>query len=266
MMLSDHVDANPAPPALVTTELGEGYRILTLNRPTRLNAFTPAMHHALLAGLDAADADPACRAIILTGAGRGFCSGQDLADRLQLDGAVPDLGRSLDQYYNPLIRRLRAFRCPVIAAVNGVAAGAGANIALACDVVIAARSARFLELFTDLGLIPDCGGTWMLPRLIGAARARAVTLLSEPIAAEQAAAWGLIWQVCDDADLLPEARALAARLAAKPSLGLSLAKQALDASPSNDLDAQLALESQLQRQAGRDPQYLERVKAFASRR
>ncbi|MBS7699676.1 MULTISPECIES: 2-(1,2-epoxy-1,2-dihydrophenyl)acetyl-CoA isomerase PaaG [unclassified Chelatococcus] len=245
---------------------GEGYRILTLNRPSRLNAFNVAMHEALRTALDEAEADDECKALILTGAGRGFCTGQDLADRIPPDGTVPDLGDSLERYYNPLVRRLRAFRCPVIAAVNGVAAGAGANIALACDIVIAARSARFLELFTNLGLVPDCGGTWILPRLIGPARATATMLLATPVSAEQAAAWGLVWKICEDEDLATEARAIAALLARKPSLGITLTKQALGAAGTNSLSAQLDLERDLQRQAGLEPGYVERVKAFLAKR
>ncbi|MEZ0167073.1 enoyl-CoA hydratase-related protein, partial [Microvirga sp. TS319] len=165
-----------------------------------------------------------------------------------------------------LVRRLRAFRCPVIAAVNGVAAGAGANIALACDIVIAARSARFLELFSNLGLVPDCGGTWFLPRTIGTARAKALALLAEPLSAERAEEWGLIWRICEDEMLLTEAKAMAARLASKPILGLTLIKQALEASATNDLSDQLDLERDLQREAGKDPGYIERVHAFMAKR
>ncbi|MGO4570549.1 2-(1,2-epoxy-1,2-dihydrophenyl)acetyl-CoA isomerase PaaG [Microvirga sp. 2TAF3] len=265
-MPNDFRDQAEAEAAPILLERGEGYRILSLNRPARLNAFNVAMHEALAAALDEADADAACRVVILTGAGRGFCTGQDLADRVRPDGSAPDLGASLDAYYNPLIRRLRSFRCPVIAAVNGVAAGAGANIALACDIVIAARSARFLELFTNLGLVPDCGGTWLLPRLIGMARARALTLLGEPLSAEQAAEWGLIWKICDDEALLLEARDIAARIASKPPLGITMTKRALEASATNDLTTQLDLERDLQREAGSDPGYVERVKTFLVKR
>lgn len=264
-MSNDSVDPSGAQSALVLTERGETYRVLTLNRPARLNAFNIALHAALMAELDAAEADAECRAVIITGAGRAFSTGQDLADRILPDGSAPDLGASLEQTYNPLVRRLRAFRCPVIAAVNGVAAGAGANIALACDIVIAGRSARFLELFSNLGLVPDCGGTWFLPRALGTARARAVALLGEPLSAEQAQEWGLIWKTCDDEDLLSEARATAARLASKPTLGLTLIRQALDASATNGLDDQLDLERDLQREAGRDPGYVERVRAFMTK-
>ncbi len=255
---------NDAP---VLAERGQGYHVITLNRPERLNAFNPAMHAALVAVLDAAEDDPDCRTVILTGAGRAFCSGQDLTERTGAPGqAAPDLGDSLERYYNPLIRRLRGLRCPVIAAVNGVAAGAGANIALACDIVIASPSARFLELFTQLGLIPDCGGTWLLTRLLGPARARAITLLAEPVSAEQALQWGMIWKLAEEGRLLDEARSLAARIAEKPPLGIELARRALDAATVNDLDTQLDHERDLQRRAGQDPAYLERVRAFFAHR
>jgi 2-(1,2-epoxy-1,2-dihydrophenyl)acetyl-CoA isomerase len=250
----------------ICVEVRPGYRVVTLNRPARLNAFNVAMHKELMSALDEAERDPACRALILTGAGRGFCAGQDLADRLTDDGSPPDLGGSLARHYNPLVRRLRSLRFPVIAAVNGVAAGAGANIALACDIVVASRQASFLQTFTNLGLIPDCGGTWMLPRLVGAGRARAIALLGEPIAAEQAAEWGLIWKCCDGDDLLREARSIATRLAAKPPFGVALTKQALEASADSDLAGHLDVECELQRRAGRDPDYVARVRAFFEKR
>lgn len=252
--------ADDAAPVLV--ERRDGYRVVTLNRPARLNAFNIAMHEALMEALRQAEADADCRALILTGAGRGFCTGQDLADRVVPEGQTLDLGASLDERYNPLVRTLRSLPFPVVGAVNGVAAGAGANLALACDIVIAARSARFLALFTNLGLIPDCGGTWHLPRLVGPARARAITLLAEPVSAAQALEWGLVWQLCDDEALMPEAHAMAARLAAKPPLGLRLTKRALEGAMTNDLDAQLDLERDLQREAGHDPGYAARVRAF----
>ena len=174
------MDENP-----VLVGMREGYRVLTLNRPQRLNAFTEAMHVALAAALKDAEADPSCRALLLTGAGRGFCAGQDLTDRLAT-GDTPALGGALENFYNPLVRKLRALPFPIVAAVNGVAAGAGANIALACDIVLAARSATFVQAFARIGLVPDSGGTWFLPRLVGSARARALALLAEPISAEQA--------------------------------------------------------------------------------
>lgn len=241
--------------------------VLTLNRPARFNAFTVELHALLAAALDEAATDDAVRAIILTGAGRGFCAGQDLSDRAAAPGdSRPDLGESLEKRYNPLIRRIRALDKPIIAAVNGVAAGAGANIALACDIVLAARSASFLQAFARIGLIPDSGGTWTLPRLIGEARARAAILLAEPISAEQAEAWGMIWKAVADDHLMPEARALAGRLAAGPTYGYGLAKRALAASPNQSLEAQLDLERDLQRLAGASDDYLEGVRAFSEKR
>lgn len=251
---------------LILTERREGYRIITLNRPDRLNSFNEAMHAALMTALVEAEADDTCRALVLTGAGRGFCAGQDLSDRVFSPGQVPDLSSTLERLYNPLVRKLRALQMPVICAVNGVAAGAGANIALACDIILAARSAKFIQAFAKLGLVPDSGGTWFLPRLVGPARARALALLAEPVAAEQAEAWGMIWKAVDESSLMDEANRLAAHFAAQPTVGLALIKQALDASETNDLDRQLDLERDLQGQAGRTPDYLEGVTAFFEKR
>jgi 2-(1,2-epoxy-1,2-dihydrophenyl)acetyl-CoA isomerase len=252
--------------SLVTTEIREGYRVLTLNRPDRLNSFSAAMHAELMAALVAADADTSCRALLLTGAGRGFCAGQDLSDGVFTPGETPDLSVTIATYYNPLVRKLRSLPMPVICAVNGVAAGAGANVAFACDIVIAARSAKFIQAFAKLGLVPDAGGTWILPRLVGTARARALALLAEPVPADQAEAWGMIWKSVDDADLMTEAHRLAAHFANQPTAGLALIKQALDASETNSLDQQLDLECNLQGQAGRTPDYLEGVTAFMEKR
>ncbi len=249
----------------VLVDLREGYRVVTLNRPQRLNAFNEAMHVALAAALEEAEADGSCRAVLLTGAGRGFCAGQDLTDRLAA-GETPALGGALEQFYNPLVRKLRALPFPVVAAVNGVAAGAGANVALACDIVLAARSASFVQAFARIGLVPDSGGTWFLPRLVGAARARALALLAEPVAAEQAERWGLIWKVFDDAALMGEAELLCENFARGPTVGLALTKRALDAAETNDLAAQLDLERDLQRQAGRTPDFAEGVRAFLEKR
>lgn len=240
----------------------DGWVKLTLNRATRLNAFNEELHRALAAALDEAAADDTCRAVLLTGSGRGFCAGQDLA-------AVPaggDLGETVEQFYNPLIRRLRALGKPVVCAVNGVAAGAGANIALACDIVLAARSAQFIQAFAKIGLVPDSGGTWVLPRLVGEARARALTFLGEPVKAEQAEAWGLIWKAVDDAALLAEAEALTAHLATQPTFGLGLTKALLNQSSTSTLDHQLDLERDAQRRAGRTHDYTEGVQAFAEKR
>jgi 2-(1,2-epoxy-1,2-dihydrophenyl)acetyl-CoA isomerase len=251
---------------LIVTEHREGYRVIILNRPDRLNSFNEAMHAALMSALLDAEANGNCRALILTGAGRGFCAGQDLSDRVFSPGQVPDLSSTLERLYNPLVRKIRSLQMPVICAVNGVAAGAGANIALACDIVLAARSAKFIQAFAKLGLVPDSGGTWFLPRLVGTARARALALLAEPVPAEQAEAWGMIWKALDDASLMDEAHHLAAHFAVQPTVGLGLIKQALDASETNDLDRQLDLERDLQGQAGRTPDYLEGVTAFFEKR
>ncbi|MGO4728041.1 MULTISPECIES: 2-(1,2-epoxy-1,2-dihydrophenyl)acetyl-CoA isomerase PaaG [unclassified Inquilinus] len=249
----------------VLVDRRDGWRVLTLNRPDRLNAFTEEMHRALAAALAEIEADAGCRAVLLTGAGRGFCAGQDLSDRAT-SGQAPDLGATLDGLYNPLIRRLRALPKPVVCAVNGVAAGAGANIALACDIVLAARSAKFIQSFARIGLVPDSGGTHALPRLVGAARARGLALLAEPLPADKAADWGLIWKAVDDADLMAEAAALTAHLATQPTHGLALIKQALDASSGNSLDQQLDLERDLQRGAGQTADYAEGVRAFIEKR
>src|SRR5262245_30016907 len=223
------MDENP-----ILVDRRPGYRVITLNRPQRLNAFTEDMHRALRAALEEAEGDAECRALLITGAGRGFCAGQDLSDRLAKPGEKVVLGVALEQFYNPLVRKLRALPFPVIAAVNGVAAGAGCNIALACDIVLAAKSATFLQAFAKLGLVPDSGGTWFLPRLIGPARARGLALLAEPLSAEQAESWGLIWKCVPDGALMGEAGKLCVHFASAPTYGLGLIKRALDASEMND--------------------------------
>jgi 2-(1,2-epoxy-1,2-dihydrophenyl)acetyl-CoA isomerase len=249
----------------ILVEKYAGYRQITLNRPDRLNALTAGMGGALIAALAEAEADPECRAILLTGAGRGFCAGQDLADVAVSDAGPPDL-KSLIDHYNGLIRKLRSIEMPVVCAVNGVAAGAGANLALACDIVLAARSANFIQAFSRIGLIPDCGGTWFLPRLVGAARARALAILAEPLSAARAAEWGLIWQAIDDDRLMTEAHTLTARLAKQATIGIALTKRALDAAAANTLDAQLDLERDLQQEAAHTPDYAEGVRAFLEKR
>jgi 2-(1,2-epoxy-1,2-dihydrophenyl)acetyl-CoA isomerase len=249
----------------ILVELREGYRVITLNRPQRLNACNEAMLTALNAALAEAEAETSCRALLLTGAGRAFCTGQDLGDRL----AKPDenvVGGAQEYFYNPLIRKLRALPFPVVAAVNGVAAGAGANIALACDIVLAARSASFIQSFARIGLIPDSGGTWMLPRLIGPARARALMLLAEPLSAEKAEAWGMIWKMVDDTALMNEAEKLCIHFAAAPAEALALIKSALDAAWDNDLTTQLDLERNLQHAASLTADYAEGVRAFVEKR
>ena len=249
--------------ASVLISVEAGLQTITLNRPDKLNAFNPEMHKALRAALDQALDEPSIRAVLLTGAGRGFCSGQDLSERRIEPGAAPiDLSVSLGSYYNPLVRRLRELPKPIVCAVNGVAAGAGANIALACDIVVAARSARFVQSFARLGLVPDSGGTYFLPRLAGAARAMGLALLAEPLSAEDAERWGLIWKVVDDDKLMAEAGAIARKLAAGPAKGYGLIKRALYASEHNSLDAQLDLERDLQREAGFSEDYRKGVAAF----
>ena len=250
----------------VLVERREGWRILTLHRPDRLNSFNETMHERLMAALIEAEADEGCRALLLTGAGRGFCAGQDLTNRVFEPGVTPDLTKTIERWYNPLVRKLRSFRMPIVCAVNGVAAGAGANIALACDIVLAARSAKFIQAFAKIGLLPDSGGTWFLPRLVGSARARGLALLAEPLPAEKAEAWGLIWKAVDDESLMIEAEKLATHLATQPTIGLALTKQALDASWGNTLDRQLDLERDLQGEAGRTPDYAEGVSAFFAKR
>lgn len=240
---------------------------LTLNRPERLNAFNEAMHAALARGLEDAEADPTVRAVILTGAGRAFSAGQDLSDRMQREGgAAPDLGETLERLYNPLVRRLKALKVPSVVAINGVAAGASLNVALACDIVLAARSAAFLEPFANLGLVPDAGGTLHLPRAVGTVRARAMMMLADKIDAETAHAFGLVYKVVDDADLQPTARATAERLAGLPNEGLLAIRRLLDEGATATLAHQLGAERDAQRALGRTADYAEGVAAFIEKR
>jgi 2-(1,2-epoxy-1,2-dihydrophenyl)acetyl-CoA isomerase len=244
-----------------------GVLSVTLNRPDRLNAFNPEMHKLLREALERARDEAGVRAVLLTGAGRGFCAGQDLSERnVSPDAAPLDLSVSLGSNYNPLVRRLRELPKPIVCAVNGVAAGAGCNIALACDLVLAARSASFVQSFCKLGVVPDSGGTYFLPRLIGNARAMGLALLGDKLAAEDAERWGLIWKVFDDDRLMPEATALARRLATGPTKGYALTKKALSATWGNSLDSQLDLERDLQREAGFSEDYREGVAAFLQKR
>lgn len=259
-------DAVQPEPVLIETFEG-GVLTLTLNRPARMNAFNVALHEALSEALKRAAESDSCRVVLLTGAGKGFCAGQDLTDRVVApDGGRPDLGESIEKRYNPLIRSLRALPKPIVCAVNGVAAGAGANIALACDIVVAAHSARFIQAFARIGLIPDSGGTFFLPRLVGDARARALILLGDPISGEDAAAWGMIWRAVADHEVMGVAHELAERLATGPTYAYGLMKRALAASAENSLDAQLNLERDLQREAGTADEYLEGVRAFIEKR
>jgi 2-(1,2-epoxy-1,2-dihydrophenyl)acetyl-CoA isomerase len=251
----------------VLASLDQGVLTLTLNRPDKLNSFNDEMHLALRGEFERARDDKSIRAVLLTGAGRGFSAGQDLGDRDPRTRTEPlDLGHTLETFYNPTLRLIRALELPVIAAVNGVAAGAGANIAFACDIVLAGRSARFIQSFAKVGLIPDSGGTWSLPRILGEPRAKALALTGEPLPAETAADWGLIWKVYDDAALLEEATTLARSLAAGPTFGLALTKQLIQAAATNSLDEQLDLERDAQRRAGRSADYSEGVTAFLDKR
>ena len=243
-----------------------GVAHLTLNRPDRLNSFTVQMHGELADALDEVEADEGIRAILLTGAGRGFCAGQDLSDRAVAPGGAVDLGASVERYYAPLIRRLASLPKPVVCAVNGVAAGAGANIALACDVVVAARTAKFIQSFANIGLIPDSGGTWVLPRLVGQARALGLALTGQPLPAEQAEAWGMIWKCVDDDALMTEATALAERFAAGPTRGLSETKRLIRGASLRSLDDELDLERDAMRALGASADYQEGVAAFMAKR
>jgi 2-(1,2-epoxy-1,2-dihydrophenyl)acetyl-CoA isomerase len=243
-------------------------RTLTLNRPAALNSFTGAMHEQLLAALNAAAADAAVRAVIVTGAGRGFCAGQDLNDpeMSSPDGAAPDIGAVIERRYVPLALRIRSMPVPVIAAVNGVAAGAGANFALGCDMVVAARSAGFIQAFSKIGLIPDCGGTWLLTRLVGRARAIGLAMTGDKLSAEEAQRIGMIWQCVDDSALMDSAMALAGKLAAMSSKALADTRRALDDAAMLGYEGALALEPRMQRELGRGHDYAEGVAAFLSKR
>jgi 2-(1,2-epoxy-1,2-dihydrophenyl)acetyl-CoA isomerase len=258
----------PAGP--IRLEIADGVATVTLNRPERLNSFNDEMHEALraaLAEVKAGRADGSVRVLVLTGAGRGFCAGQDLADRSVAPGETPrDLGASVEKNYKPLVLALRSLALPVIAAVNGVAAGAGANLALACDLVFAARSASFIQAFCKLGLIPDTGGTWILPRLVGPARALGLALLGDKLSAEQAEQWGLIWKCVDDDALMPTVRAVAAQLAQGPTFGYAQTKKAIWASSTNDFEHQLNLERDMMTVCGRSNDYREGVAAFIEKR
>ncbi|SAL60318.1 enoyl-CoA hydratase [Caballeronia turbans] len=238
---------------------------LTLNRPDKLNSFTREMHRELNRVLTEIEAGNA-RALVITGAGRGFCAGQDLADLDFTPGSISDLGDLIDEHFNPLVRRLQAMPLPVIAAVNGTAAGAGANLAMACDLVVAARSASFIQAFVNIGLVPDSGGTWLLPRRVGEARALGLALTGEKLSAEKAEAWGIVWRVVDDAELPQAAAQLAAQLAQQPTRAVIAIKQAIRAGANKTFDQQLDLERDLQRELGASPDYIEGVAAFKEKR
>jgi len=244
-----------------------GVARLTLNRPDRLNSFNDAMHAEVRDALSRVNASAEVRVLLLTGAGRGFCAGQDLGDRAVAPGSEPvDLGASIERNYKPLVLSLRELPLPVVCAVNGVAAGAGANIALACDIVVAAKSASFIQAFSKIGLIPDSGGTYFLPRLVGSARAIGLAMLGDKLSAEQAAAWGLIWKCVDDVEFPASVEALVQQLSTAATRGLAATKQAIYAAGGNTLEAQLDLERDVQRVLGMSADYREGVSAFGAKR
>ena len=250
----------------VLSTKANGVLRLTLNRPDKLNALNASVYHAMMAALADAERDADCRVVVLTGAGRAFCAGQELGEEVfKAGGQQPDIGAVVERY-NSMIERMRALPKPILAAVNGIAAGAGASLALACDIVVAKKSATFLQAIAKIGLEPDCGGTYFLPRLIGDVRARGHAMLAEPLGAEKAEAWGMIWKAVDDASFDAEITALAERLAMAATFALGLQKKAFNASSSNDLGAQLALERDLQSQAAASPDYVEGVTAFLAKR
>jgi 2-(1,2-epoxy-1,2-dihydrophenyl)acetyl-CoA isomerase len=247
--------------------ISNGLARLTFDRPNKLNCFNEPMHEEIRQALKLLKKDNCVSCLLVTGNGRGFCAGQDLSERnIDPDAEMPDLGESLERNYNPMLRTLKTFPFPVVCAVNGVAAGSGANIALACDIVLAARSAFFIQPFVKLGLIPDAGGSWSLPRLIGRARATAISMLGDQVSAEQAEQWGMIYRCVDDGQLQDEANKIALQLASSSSYGLMLIKRALDASHLNNFDQQLDLERDLQRLAGRSDEYRQAVKSFIEKR
>jgi 2-(1,2-epoxy-1,2-dihydrophenyl)acetyl-CoA isomerase len=240
---------------------------LTLNRPDRLNSFTVKMHEEIAAALGAVESDGSVRTLIITGAGRGFCAGQDLSDRaVAPGGSAVDLGESVEKRYNPLIRRLTSLPMPVVASVNGVAAGAGASLAFAADICIAARSAKFIMSFANIGLVPDSGSSWALPRLAGQARALGLALTGDPLPAETAADWGLIWKCVDDEKLAEETDALAAKFASAPTRGLAETKKLIRGASARTLSDQLDLERDRMRELGRSEDYREGVDAFLNKR
>ena len=249
-------------------DVDNGIARLTLNRPDKLNSFTDDMHAELRVALDHIQENKAIRVLVLTGAGRGFSAGQDLGDRaMQIQaGKMPDIGNTVERNYKPLVLRLQNLRVPTIAAVNGIAAGAGASVALACDLVIATKSASFLQAFSKIGLIPDTGGTWFLPQRVGMARAMGLALLAEKLPAEKAAEWGLIWQCVEDADFATAVDAIATQLSTAPTKALVRTRQAMHAAPGHTLEQQLSFEGSYMRELGWSPDYAEGVAAFMAKR
>ena len=252
----------------ITFSVAAGIARLTLNRPDKLNSFTGQMHAELRVALDAIQADKSIRVLVLTGAGRAFSAGQDLADpdMAAVNGRMPDIGNVVEANYKPLVLRLQNLRVPTIAAVNGIAAGAGASVALACDLVVAAQSASFLQAFSKIGLIPDTGGTWFLPQRVGMARAMGLALLADKLPAEKAADWGLIWQCVDDADFAAAVDKLAQQLSTAPTKALVRTRQAMHAAPGHTLEQQLSMEGGFMRELGWSPDYAEGVAAFMDKR
>jgi 2-(1,2-epoxy-1,2-dihydrophenyl)acetyl-CoA isomerase len=257
----------------ILTTQAEGYRIITFNRPDKLNAFNADMNLALQKALAEADADARCRALLITAAGRAFTAGQDLSAIKPEPGAASGSGQpkrstydTLERLYNPIARTIADYRMPIVVAINGVAAGAGLNLALGCDIVLAARSAKLMQPFAKIALLPDAGGTWHLPRLVGAPRARALMMLAEPVTAEQAEQMGMIWRAVDDDKLMDEAKALTARLAAMPTRALAAIRKAAIAAETNTLDAQLDLERDMQEALSHEPDAREGIAAFLEKR
>lgn len=266
-MQSDQDASSAAKDEPLIFEVIEGVAEITLNRPGKMNSLNAAIHAALIGRLKQIARDPSVRAVLLTGSGRAFCAGQDLGERKVAPGDAPrDLSQTIEQTWNPLARALRNLEVPIVCAVNGVAAGAGVNIALACDIVLAAQSASFIQSFSRIGLIPDAGGTYYLPRLLGTARAMGVAMLGERITAAQAETWGLIWRVIDDATLMDEARALVRHLATQPTKGLGMLKKAIYASLDHSFEEQLEMERRTQGICGFTKDYREGVAAFLEKR
>ena len=252
----------------ITFTVEAGIARLTLNRPDKLNSFNTEMHAELRTALDSIQNDTSVRVLVLSGAGRAFCAGQDLADRAMqmVDGKMPDIGNVVEANYKPLVLRLQNLRVPTIAAVNGIAAGAGASVALACDLVVATKSASFLQAFSKIGLIPDTGGTWFLPQRIGMARAMGLALLADKLPAEKAAEWGLIWSCVEDAEFSGAVDALAKQLSTAPTKALVRTRQAMHAAPGHTLEQQLSMEGGFMRELGWSPDYAEGVAAFMAKR
>ncbi|WP_153130294.1 2-(1,2-epoxy-1,2-dihydrophenyl)acetyl-CoA isomerase PaaG [Dechloromonas hortensis] len=252
----------------ITFTVDAGIARLTLNRPDKLNSFNTEMHAELRVALDHIQDNKNIRVLVLSGAGRAFCAGQDLADRAMqmVDGKMPDIGNVVEANYKPLVLRLQNLRVPTIAAVNGIAAGAGASVALACDLVVATKSASFLQAFSKIGLIPDTGGTWFLPQRVGMARAMGLALLADKLSAEKAADWGLIWQCVEDAEFTAAVDALAKQLSTAPTKALVRTRQAMHAAPGHTLEQQLSMEGGFMRELGWSPDYAEGVAAFMAKR